>query len=39
LIDAVDLDELGIKEKIKQEIMRINKFNTEVLGNKKEKMI
>ena len=37
LIDAVDLDELGIKEKIKQEIMRINRFNTEVLGNKKEK--
>lgn len=37
LIDRVDLDELGIKEKIKQEIIRINKFNTEVLGNKKEK--
>jgi len=37
LIDGVDLDELGIKEKIKQEIIRINKFNTEVLGNKKEK--
>ncbi|MDD4136054.1 MAG: recombinase family protein [Candidatus Shapirobacteria bacterium] len=37
LIDRVDMDELGIKEKIKQEISRINKFNTEVLGNKKEK--
>jgi len=37
LIDNVNLDELGIKEKIKQEITRINRFNTEVLGNKKEK--
>jgi len=37
LIDRVDLDELGIKEKIKQEIMRINRFNTEVLGKSKEK--
>jgi hypothetical protein len=37
LIDRVDLDELGVREKIKQEIIRINKFNTEVLGNKKEK--
>lgn len=37
LIDKVDLDELGIKEKIKQEIARINKFNTEVLRAKRTK--
>lgn len=37
LIDRVDLDELGIKERIREEITRINKFNTEVLGKSKEK--
>lgn len=37
LIDRVDLDELGVKEKIREEIARINKFNTEVLGKLKEK--
>lgn len=37
LIDRVDLDELGVKEKIRGEIARINKFNTEVLGKLKEK--
>lgn len=37
LKDRVDLDELGIKEKIREEIVRINKFNTEVLGKSKEK--
>jgi len=37
LIDRVDLDELGMKEKIGQEIVRLNKFNTEVLGSNKAK--
>lgn len=36
LIDKVDLDELGIKSKIEQEIMRFNKFRIGVLGDKKE---
>lgn len=36
LIDKIDLDELGIKEKLKQEIDRIDKFRIGVLGHKKE---
>ncbi len=36
LVDRVDLDELGIKEKIEQEIARFNKFRIGVLGHKKE---
>lgn len=36
LIDNIDLDELGIKEKIEQEIARFNKFRIGVLGHKKE---
>jgi len=36
LVDRVDLDELGIKEKIEQELTRFNKFRIGVLGHKKE---
>jgi len=36
LVDKVDLNELGIKEKIEQEITRFNKFRIGVLGHKKE---
>lgn len=36
LLDKIDLDELGIKEKIEQEISRFNKFRIGVLGHKKE---
>jgi site-specific DNA recombinase len=36
LIDKIGLDELGIKEKIEQEISRFNKFRIGVLGHKKE---
>ena len=32
----IDLDELGIKSKIEQEIARFNKFRIGVLGHKKE---
>lgn len=37
LIDKVDLDELGIKSRIENEIARFNKFRTAVLGHKQEK--
>jgi DNA invertase Pin-like site-specific DNA recombinase len=36
LIDRIDLDELGIKSKIEQEIARFNRFRIGVLGYKKE---
>jgi hypothetical protein len=36
LIDKVDLDELGVKSRIEQEITRFNKFRIGVLGHKKE---
>lgn len=36
LMDKMDLDELGVKEKLKQEINRIDKFRIGVLGHKKE---
>ena len=36
LIEKIDLDELGIREKIEQEIARFNKFRIGVLGHKKE---
>ena len=36
LIDKIDLDELGVKSKIEQEIARFNKFRIGVLGYKKE---
>ena len=36
LVDKIDLDELGIKSKVEQEIARFNKFRIGVLGHKKE---
>lgn len=36
LIDNMNLDELGVKSKIEQEISRFNKFRIGVLGHKKE---
>jgi DNA invertase Pin-like site-specific DNA recombinase len=39
MIDRVSLDELGIKEKIKDEIERYNKFRTGVLGIAKKTKI
>ncbi|KKP76329.1 MAG: Recombinase [Parcubacteria group bacterium GW2011_GWC1_35_21] len=38
VMDKVDLDELGIKSRIEDEISRFNKFRTGVLGHKQEKM-
>lgn len=38
LMDKVDLDELGIKTRIEDEISRFNKFRTGVLGHKQEKI-
>jgi len=35
-MDKIDLDELGVKSRIEQEIMRFNKFRIGVLGHKKE---
>ena len=37
LMDKVDLDELGIRSRIENEIARFNKFRTGVLGHKQEK--
>jgi len=37
LMDTVDLDELGIRTRIEDEIARFNKFRTSVLGHKEEK--
>ncbi len=36
LMDRIDLDELGVKSRIEQEIIRFNKFRIGVLGHKKE---
>lgn len=36
LMDKINLDELGIKSRIEQEIARFNKFRIGVLGHKKE---
>jgi len=36
LMDKIDLDELGVKSRIEQEVMRFNKFRIGVLGHKKE---
>jgi len=36
LMDKIDLDELGVKSRIEQEIIRFNKFRIGVLGHKKE---
>ena len=36
LMDNINLDELGVKERIEQEIARFNKFRIGVLGHKKE---
>jgi len=36
LVDRIDLDELGIKDKIEKELIRFNKFRIGVLGHKKE---
>jgi len=38
VMDKVDLDELGIKSRIEDEISRFNKFRTGVLGHKQEKV-
>jgi len=37
LMDTVNLDELGVKTRIEQEIARYNKFRVGVLGQKQEK--
>jgi hypothetical protein len=36
LIDKINLDELGIKSKVEEELARFNKFRVGVLGQKKE---
>ena len=36
LIENIDLNEIGIKEKIKTEVERVKKFNRIVLGNKEK---
>ena len=36
LVDKIDLDEFGVKDKIEQELARFNKFRIGVLGHKKE---
>ena len=36
LMDKINLDELGVKSQIEQEIARFNKFRVGVLGHKKE---
>jgi len=38
LMDRVDLDEIGIKARIEDEITRFNKFRTGVLGQNQEKI-
>lgn len=37
LVDKINLDELGVKSRIEDEIRRFNKFRTGVLGHKQEK--
>jgi len=36
LVDRIDIDDIGIKTKIEQEIARFNRFRIGVLGDKKE---
>lgn len=36
LIDKIDIDEIGIKEKIKEEVSRFKKFQQSLLGTKKK---
>lgn len=36
LVDRINLDELGIRDKIEKELIRFNKFRIGVLGHKKE---
>ena len=36
LVDKINLDKLGVKSRIEQEIARFNKFRIGVLGHKKE---
>ncbi len=36
LIGKVDIDEIGIKEKVKEELMRFKKFQSSLLGKKEE---
>lgn len=38
LMDKVDLDEIGIKTRIEEEIKRFNKFRSGVLGHKQDKV-
>ncbi len=38
LMDKVDLDEIGIRSRIEDEIARFNKFRSGVLGHKQEKI-
>ena len=38
LMDTVDLDELGVRGRIEEEIKRFNKFRSGVLGHKQEKV-
>ena len=38
IMDKVDLDELGIRTRIEEEIARFNKFRSGVLGHKQEKI-
>jgi site-specific DNA recombinase len=37
LLDKIDLDEIGMNEKVREEIARFNKFRIGVLGHKQEK--
>ena len=39
LIEKIDIDEIGIKEKIKTEVERFKKFQQVVLGSKEKVMI
>ncbi len=39
LLDTIDLDEIGMREKIEEEIVRYNKFRMGVLGAKKKDRI
>ncbi len=38
LVDKLDLDELGVRNRIQEEITRFNKFRSGVLGHKQEKV-
>lgn len=39
LIDRIDVDEIGIKEKIKEKVKEIKKFNQMILGNNEYTLI